>query len=158
MSRYVLYILFFSWAIISILTTPLFFSPANAPVRDLATSMEKCQTVGKKPNCSFQPQRGGGGGAEKKPDCLWWKLRTIPGYNPMGFIWGQSSGISYLFFSAHLSPVLNRFSLFFSLANTLNKNGTWVVTIVPSSQEVSSLEEKGDHLKDSPSPGCRTRW
>lgn len=159
MSRYVLYIhFFFTWAIISILTTPLFLSPANVPVRNLATSMEKCQTVGKKPNCSFQSRRGGGWG-QGEPDCLWWKLTTIPGCNPMGS-WGQSSGISYLFFSAHLSPVLNNFSLslFFPLANTLNKNGTWVVTGVPSSQEVSSLEGEGNHLQDSPSPGCRALW
>lgn len=90
---YYTYIFFFTWAIISILTTPLFLSPANVPVRNLATSMEKCQTVGKKPNCSFQSRRGGGWG-QGEPDCLWWKLTTIPGCNPMGS-WGQSSGISY---------------------------------------------------------------
>lgn len=152
MSRYVLYIVFFFfWAIISVLTTPLFSSPANAPVKDSATSTEKCQTVGKKSNCSSQPQSGG------KTGCLLWKFRTIPGYSPMSFICGQSGRMSYLFFPAHLSPLLSNFP-FFSLASILNKTRTWVVIIVPSSQEVSGLERDRNHLQDSPSPVCRVLW
>lgn len=47
--------------------------------------------------------------------------------------------MSYLFFSAHLSPLLNNFP-FVSLADILNKNRPWVVVTVASSQEVPSLE------------------
>lgn len=96
---------FFSWNIISFLTTVLFFSPANAPVRDLATSMGKCQTVGKKPNHSLNctPRR-------KKDSCLLWKLRHHSVTDAYSFIKEQKSRTVYLFSSAHLSPSpLNKF-------------------------------------------------
>lgn len=81
MSRYVLYTVvffFFFWAIISVLTTPLFFSPANALSETEQQAWENVKQWER--NLTVLPNLKGEG-KKKKKGCLLRKLGNIPGYS-----------------------------------------------------------------------------